>query len=457
MQIPLTMENTPIRLPYFSLILLAFALSCNTTEPLEPPPAHISTIEVTREDVGVTELWIRIRFLDANPSRQFQLFKNDSLFLSATITSADTVLHDEYCAANRSYRYRAFRISEGSIVDSSEVSTIATLDSSSSAWTGVIDTLGDGNASMLYDVVIVNDTMVFAVGEIYLRDSTGFSDRYNVARWDGSDWSILRLAENNLIPVFFSTISFGAEDIWVAGNAVFRWNGFQWTLLPAGLPFSVRINKIWGSNPTNLYAVADGGRISRYNGSSWESQSSPTTMNLCGIHGSSPSEVYVSGIETGGLRSEIVQYGGIGWSHTISGYYPGLGFDTTQLFETQLYGNLVGLWNPRHGRVIVVGDRVYELCHGKWRFLPGIEDNGLSYPIYSRGYLLGVSGSDVNDFIFVGERSTIRHYNGIREKQIGISFSWGSNLHLRAISVRGNFAVAVGRVGSKAVIVRLYR
>jgi hypothetical protein len=47
--------------------------------------------------------------------------------------------------------------------------------------------LGDGNSSVLYDIAIINDTLVFATGAIYKRDSLGNWGPilYNLARWDG--------------------------------------------------------------------------------------------------------------------------------------------------------------------------------------------------------------------------------------------------------------------------------
>ncbi len=39
------------------------------------------------------------------------------------------------------------------------------------AWQTFI--LGDGNSSVLYDAAIIYDTLIYAVGEIYLKDSTG--------------------------------------------------------------------------------------------------------------------------------------------------------------------------------------------------------------------------------------------------------------------------------------------
>ena len=51
------------------------------------------------------------------------------------------------------------------------VSNGADTTSHNYAWQTFI--LGDGNSSVLYDAAIINDTLIYAVGEIYLKDSTG--------------------------------------------------------------------------------------------------------------------------------------------------------------------------------------------------------------------------------------------------------------------------------------------
>lgn len=69
------------------------------------------------------------------------------------------------------------------------------VDTTSHNFTWQITVLGNGlSSSMLNDVAIINDTLVYAVGEIYLKDSTGQEDinPYNLVRGNGSAWTIVR-------------------------------------------------------------------------------------------------------------------------------------------------------------------------------------------------------------------------------------------------------------------------
>src|SRR3990172_9257403 len=105
-------------------------------------------------------------------------------------------------------------------------------------WT--IDTLGDGASSVLNDVAIVNDTLIYAVGEIYLKDSTGQIDplRYNLAIWNGTKWTLQRLPYNYQGQQFVHPIQAvfdkGADDIWFGGNGVIHWNGIQFVEMQIG-------------------------------------------------------------------------------------------------------------------------------------------------------------------------------------------------------------------------------
>jgi hypothetical protein len=66
-----------------------------------------------------------------------------------------------------------------------------TADTTSHNYTWQLELLGNGAGSgVFYDVAIINDTLAYAVGELYMKDSLGQDDphAYNVARWNGRQW-----------------------------------------------------------------------------------------------------------------------------------------------------------------------------------------------------------------------------------------------------------------------------
>jgi hypothetical protein len=106
---------------------------------------------------------------------------------------------------------------------------------------------------------------------------------------------------------------------------------------------------IWGSSPSDVFAVGSGGTILHYDGSAWSAMSSGTTNELDGVWGSSSSDVFAVG--NGGT---ILHYDGSEWSPMSSG--------TTN--------DLTGIWGSSPSDVFAVG---YDcpLLHYRERIPPG--------------------------------------------------------------------------------------
>lgn len=88
------------------------------------------------------------------------------------LMAGDTVIMDEGLLPSQTYTYRAKVQSPalpiwlgGNLTSQVQVRT---MDTTSHDFTWQIYTLGDGTgSSCLYDVAIINDTLAYAVGEIY--------------------------------------------------------------------------------------------------------------------------------------------------------------------------------------------------------------------------------------------------------------------------------------------------
>ena len=71
---------------------------------------------------------------------------------------------------------------------------------------------------------------------------------------------------------------------------------------------------IWGSASDNIYAVGAAGVIVHFDGVSWETVESGTTLSLASVHGRGPADVYAVG-----LGGAIVHYDGVVWKPLSSG------------------------------------------------------------------------------------------------------------------------------------------
>ncbi len=144
------------------------------------------------------------------------------------------------------------------------------------------------DASMLSDVAIINDTLAYAVGAIYLRDSTtGRIDPqpYNLVRWNGHGWTFRKLSTGGFPPPIKSIFAFNAHDIWF--GPWFHWNGQSFQEIRCDPMFNgVCINAMWGDDSGAIFAVGTSGFVARRNAAGvWTKLSSGTTLDIDDIWG----------------------------------------------------------------------------------------------------------------------------------------------------------------------------
>src|SRR5262249_28258975 len=113
-----------------------------------------------------------------------------------------------------------------------------------------------------------------------------------------------------------------SSDLWVVGfqfgdsrhNVILHWTsagGWETQTSPVPGPF---LSDVWGTSPTDVWAVGNGGTILHYNGSSWGAVPSNSTSNLAAIWGSSPTDVWAVGYNTVAMQGTVLHYDGVGWN-----------------------------------------------------------------------------------------------------------------------------------------------
>ena len=86
---------------------------------------------------------------------------------------------------------------------------------------------------------------------------------------------------------------------------IYHWDGATWsTSVNLGALYS-----LWGSGPTDVFAVGANGTIVHYNGVTWSPMISGTTSQLVAVGGTGPNDVFAGG--TGGL---LLHYDGTDWT-----------------------------------------------------------------------------------------------------------------------------------------------
>ena len=104
----------------------------------------------------------------------------------------------------------------------------------------------------------------------------------------------------------------------ISANTIVSTGGWVWQ---NPIPQGNRFNGIWGSSPSDIFAVGDAGTIMHYNGKEWSLMRQSTDEYLLSVFGSSSSCVFACGIKKS-LTSEnpydscdgvVLRYDGKSW------------------------------------------------------------------------------------------------------------------------------------------------
>jgi len=316
-------------------------------------------------------------------------------------------------------------------------------DTTSHNFTFETFTFGQHSSSLLYNVAIINENNIWAVGEIYLKDSLGNPDphAYNAVHWDGNRWDILRIPTKTFSG---STVSspvktifcFNKNDIWtfsVAGSYS-HWKGSNWVTEFVNEREGSG-NKLLGISSTNLYLVCSYEGISFYNGTNWQKKESGTDLDIydiVGNNGETGVEIYAVAANQGtSTEKKIFQ------------------LKNNSLINLPVAGipsSIKSIWFKAGKKYYVVGSGMYTKTD---------INSTLSWESIWQGitqyYTKSIDGNDLNDIVVCGAYGEMLHYNGATWK------SFQNELQMQAgaynvVKINGNFIIAVGYDSPKAVI-----
>lgn len=418
----------------FAFVLIIGVLT-GCKDSVVPPSGNIS-VKIDLADISCTEAWVVLNLegfsLPANVT-----LKADSLVMYFTIARADTELYFNNLLPGRSYDFEA----TVNLINSNKV-TGQTLDTTSHNFTWQSWEFGQTSSNVLWDVAIINENNIWAVGEFYLRDSTGeISKPYNAVHWDGHNWEmkILSYVTNgdSSYGGIKSIIAFNENDIWFGpGNLIHYKNGI---FIPVHVvdDFHSAIHKMWGTSSNNFYVCGQEGKIGHYDGYNWEKIETGTNLNINDIYGAYnkktkdyellaiASNMYVS------YDKEILKISG-NKAEKINNNYIGL-------------HTLSGLWFIPERVYYAIGDGFYRkrnLNDPQW-------DNSIMQ--ISRCYTYKIKGTGFNNIISAGSFGEILHFNGSNWKNLWNETKLANGEYF-ALDIKNNLVCLVGFNGSKARI-----
>jgi hypothetical protein len=423
-----------------SLIIILISLRCDTTE----PPQSKATLKLQLEDVSCTEAWIKLTANNIKVPATVSLVKDGVVAQTISLWGGgDTTLYVDSLLPKRTYRFTALLQQPNYPQPTTNDLQVTTMDTTSHNFTWQSWTFGEHSSSTLYDVAIIDENNIWAVGEIYMRDSLGRPDpnAYNAVHWNGSEWKLKRIQFYTFCgqqgmgsyPAK-SIFAFGPNDIWIGmyGSQVVRWNG-QSQSLPICTPVS--INKLWGSSSSDLYAVGNGGNIAHFDGVKWRKIESGTTLDVYDIWGDYNQKTgeweILAVASKSPFERELLNI---------------RGNSANKLPLSSNVSSLMTLWFLTNRRYYLAGDGIFQksrLSDLKWK------NNPLDITEY---YSTKIRGNATNNIIVVGAFGDFVHFNGKTWKQIKeLRF----NGAFSAVDVKDKMAVCVGAKDRNAIITML--
>jgi hypothetical protein len=422
-----------INLVIILFIILAF--SCKE-EPTKPSTETNLTLEVL--DKSCTEVWIDIKAND-QATKLGSVYLNDEFRTQFYLK--DTLVYLDELLPNKTYTIKL--TNQDGIGTQTEFTT---MDTTSHNFTWETFTFGgEGGSSYLRDVAIINENDIWAVGEIYTKDtytydSNGvFQHPYNAVHWDGNEWELKRIfvdyrGQPNFAPLE-GVFALPDGKIIFSSGLPYLPEGDHWKLYhlwDLGIldENDGSVTSIWGTSLNDLYFVGRKGTIVHYNGSSWSKIESGTDLDLYDIWGDyneieNHYETYCVAAEFSvGPRREIIK----------------INSNTVQKLSTDNIpdGSLYGIWFQSGKKYYVVGNGIYSKQN------INNSDAWKSFSInITPYYTFSIRGTSTNNLFICGSYGEALHFNGVSFKSYREMFNF-QDIEFYKTDIRERTIVAVG-------------
>ncbi|MGD8306842.1 MAG: hypothetical protein PVF17_09325 [Ignavibacteria bacterium] len=440
--------------------LLLIAVNCNTTE----PPISAKSISLTFEDVSSTEVWINLVTnnlqLPASLTRTIST-GTDHYDKTINLGNQDTLLNIRNLQPNTNYVIRVYTNwgdQNGLYPVSSNELLVTTLDTTSHNFTWQTFEFGDHSSSVLYDVAIIDENNIWAVGKFYLNDSLGNpdTDNYNALHWDGTNWEPLRIPFTGscsavIYPIIRSVFAFSDNDIWFArGGSLVHYDGINYfndcemnSLLTGS------INTIWGRSSSDLYIAGLIGNIVHYNGQNWQRIESGTDINLTDIFGTPDGlTVWTCGWDNNHTNNIILNVENNSTEIIWDGITQGQGYLPPILINT--------LWTSGGEFLLAGGLVVYKhslLYRERPAYIVHIPTETGSKAFEPGNFVWRMRGTGKNNIFLAGDLGMLWHFNGASWYKYDEFYNQQFDRRFRSIDVKNNIVAAVGWKNSRVWVV----
>ncbi|MEX2189334.1 MAG: hypothetical protein WEB33_01420, partial [Bacteroidota bacterium] len=323
------------------------------------------------------------------------LWRDSSIVGQFSALTGDTLFVDEGLLPDQPYVYTA--VIGG--IDTAFVQTVTMpLTSHDFVWE-TFTFGGDAGSCVFNDVAIINDTLAYAVGAVYIKDTTHVNGSrfYNAAKWNGVDWELMTVwyywyddfgKYDSSTSELRCIYAYSPDRIWFGWSNVTFWNGQRFLSAEANL--NGLANKMWGAGTANIYIVGTNGAISHYNGFTWTPIASGTSLHFYDIWGDQNKKT--------GEWEVLAVASNYGESPPGKAIVRIQNNNVIPIDATGTSNFLSNIWFRAGRKYYVCGDAVYET---------DATNNCTSEPCWSQevtgwSSLGGIRGNEINDVVVVG-------------------------------------------------------
>ncbi len=435
-----------------ALVSITFwILSCDSNEPLIPPETK-PTFTLELDDASCIEAWLQLTTKDLTLPAELTLKQynqaGDSVTQTFSLSTKDSLLYIDSLLPNQTYKFKVVANTTSNSQPTTNEVELTTMDTTSHNFSFQSWTFGTVGSSTLYDVSIINENNIWAVGEIMIADTSvnGYTI-YNAVHWDGSQWNLLRIPNydypNTLIYGALQTIfAFSENDIWFCSYSnLVHYDGNTFSSkaqFMTNINFNGQVTKMWGTDSNNIYCVGRNGAIYHYNGTNWRRIESGTTLNINDIWGDYNEKTneweilaacgnILQGLENDRAIIEIHNINQVSMLNSNGAIWP-----------------LSGVWFSANKRYYVNGSGIY--------YKHKLGENWMGEPLdITQFFIRRIRGNYINDVFASGDYGETLHFNGLTWKSF-INETFLSNGTYLSADIKNNLIVAVGYQSAQAVL-----
>ena len=423
-------------------LIFYFNLTSCGTEPIIEPELLLKL-----KDISCTEAWLQLTTNNIQLPATINLLKNNTIAQTFSLSTTDTLLYIDSLFPNQSYKFKIVLNTTNDPQPTTNEVLAQTMDTTSHNFTWQTFTFGEAGSSVLYDVAIINENDIWAVGEIYMNDSLGNPDplRYNAIHWDGRSWELKRIKTlygGNIITVPLEGIfAFSETDIWMVGSLPIHGDGTNWTMydIRATVDPNLSLSKVWESNSNDIYFVGNSGSIAHYNGSSWTKIESGVDTDFKDIAGTTDGkEIWTCGWSNSTGRVSLLKIN----ADNVESIWDSQTNTTLNIYRGTL---LNSLYANNNCEFVLVGGQVlrHSAFYKNKVKLEWVKTfNGLKV-LELGNYAYRIKGSNKNNIIATGDAAMIWHFNGATWYKYSELYNLEDRLY--GLAVTDNVIVAVGK------------